>query len=97
MPDVPAGDDLVMELRMKNRPKPSAMASSGMADRHHANRAPRATVELQGWRQVITEVLAYADLPGPARAYIEYVQEAVGIPIGWVSVGPERSQLIEIQ
>jgi adenylosuccinate synthase len=52
--------------------------------------------ELPGWREDITTVRAYGDLPGPARDYIEYVQKSVGIPIGWVSVGPERSQLIEI-
>ncbi|MGA7282232.1 MAG: adenylosuccinate synthase [Acidimicrobiia bacterium] len=52
--------------------------------------------ELDGWREDITGVRRYGDLPGPARAYIEYVQESVGVPVGWVSVGPERSQLIEI-
>jgi adenylosuccinate synthase len=44
----------------------------------------------------ITGVRTYTDLPGEARAYIEYIQEVVSAPIGWVSVGPERSQLIEI-
>lgn len=38
----------------------------------------------------------YDDLPKEAIGYIEYVQKAVEVPIGWVSVGPERSQLIEI-
>ncbi|MFZ0624957.1 MAG: adenylosuccinate synthase [Acidimicrobiia bacterium] len=52
--------------------------------------------DLDGWREDITGVRRYGDLPGPARAYIEYVQESVGVPVGWVSVGPERSQLIEI-
>jgi adenylosuccinate synthase len=52
--------------------------------------------ELDGWGEDITEVRNYGDLPKEARAYIEYVQEAVEAPIGWVSVGPERSQLIEV-
>jgi adenylosuccinate synthase len=52
--------------------------------------------ELEGWGEDITGVRRYGDLPGPARVYVEYVQESVGVPIGWVSVGPERSQLIEI-
>lgn len=52
--------------------------------------------ELSGWGEDITEVREYQDLPKEARAYIEYVQEAVEAPIGWVSVGPERKQLIEI-
>ena len=39
---------------------------------------------------------SFGDLPSEAQAYIEYIQEAAGVPVGWVSVGPERSQLIEI-
>jgi adenylosuccinate synthase len=52
--------------------------------------------ELPGWGEDITGVRTYSDLPEGARAYIEFIQEAVSAPIGWVSVGPERSQLIEI-
>ena len=52
--------------------------------------------ELPGWGDDISAIRTYGDLPEEARAYIEYVQEAVEVPIGWVSVGPERSQLIEI-
>ena len=52
--------------------------------------------ELPGWKTDITSIRSYHDLPQEARAYIEYIQEAVEVPIGWVSVGPERSQLIEI-
>jgi adenylosuccinate synthase len=52
--------------------------------------------ELPGWGVDITSVRSYRDLPGEARAYVEFVQEAVEVPIRWVSVGPERSQLIEI-
>ncbi|MGD2061283.1 MAG: adenylosuccinate synthase [Acidimicrobiia bacterium] len=52
--------------------------------------------ELPGWGEDITGVRNYGDLPKEARQYVEYVQEAIETPIGWVSVGPERSQLIEI-
>ena len=52
--------------------------------------------ELPGWGEDITMVREYRNLPREARAYIEHIQEAIEAPIGWVSVGPERSQLIEI-
>ena len=52
--------------------------------------------ELPGWGTDITRVREFGELPVEARGYIEYIQEAVDTPIGWVSVGPERSQLIEI-
>ena len=52
--------------------------------------------ELPGWGDDISDVRRYDDLPKEARAYIEYIQEAAGVAVAWVSVGPERSQLIEI-
>lgn len=52
--------------------------------------------ELPGWGDDITGVREYDDLPKEARAYIEYIQEMAEVPIGWVSVGPERSQLIHV-
>jgi len=52
--------------------------------------------ELDGWGTDITGVREYVDLPKQARAYVEYVQEAIETTIGWVSVGPERSQLVEV-
>ncbi len=51
---------------------------------------------LPGWKTDITGVRSYDDLPVEARTYIEYVADAVDTRIGWVSVGPERSQLIEV-
>ena len=52
--------------------------------------------ELPGWREDITGIREYDDLPKEAQAYIEYIQDSIGVPVGWVSVGPERSQLIEL-
>ena len=36
----------------------------------------------------------FGELPEAARAYVEWVEEAVGVPIVMLSVGPERSQVI---
>lgn len=52
--------------------------------------------ELPGWQVDITGIREFDDLPKAAQAYIEYIQDAIGVSIGWVSVGPERSQLIEL-
>lgn len=52
--------------------------------------------ELPGWKTDITGVRKFDDLPRAAREYVMYIQEKVGVPIGWVSVGPERSQLITL-
>jgi adenylosuccinate synthase len=52
--------------------------------------------ELPGWDEDITGVRELEDLPKETRAYIEYIEDSIEVPVGWVSVGPERSQLIEI-
>jgi adenylosuccinate synthase len=52
--------------------------------------------DLPGWKTDISDARSFGDLPPEARAYVEYIQENAGVPIGWVSVGPERSQMIEI-
>ncbi len=51
--------------------------------------------EFPGWDADLGSIRRYSDLPANARAYVEFVEEAVGAPIRWISVGPERQQLIE--
>ena len=50
--------------------------------------------ELEGWSEDITGARRFEDLPAAARRYIRFIEEAVGVPVGWVSVGPERTQLV---
>jgi adenylosuccinate synthase len=47
-----------------------------------------------GWRETITQVTRLADLPSPARHYLDRMQELVGVPIRYVSVGTRRDQII---
>jgi adenylosuccinate synthase len=47
-----------------------------------------------GWKQSTFGVTRYADLPQPARAYLEFIQEQMGIEISLISTGPEREQTI---
>lgn len=50
--------------------------------------------ELPGWMTDTTGCREFSQLPGPARAYVERLEELAGVPIGLVSVGPERDQMI---
>jgi len=50
---------------------------------------------MRGWRSDITHVSKYADLPARAKAYVETVEKLVGVPVRWVSVGPEREATIK--
>jgi adenylosuccinate synthase len=48
-----------------------------------------------GWDEDLGGVRSWEELPANARTYIEFVEDAVGAPVRWISVGPERQQLIE--
>jgi adenylosuccinate synthase len=43
-----------------------------------------------GWGESTRHVRRWRDLPGRARAYLEWIEQGTGVPIAAVSVGPER-------
>ena len=49
---------------------------------------------LPGWDEDIMDVRDFADLPKAAQDYVLYCEKAIGCPIKYVSVGPDRDQLI---
>ncbi len=51
--------------------------------------------DFEGWEQPIHDVRSLADLPENARRYVSALEEHAGVPIVFVSVGPERTQTIE--
>ncbi len=51
---------------------------------------------LPGWKEEITTCRSYDQLPENARSYLRRLGELVKLPIGMVSVGPERDQTIVV-
>jgi adenylosuccinate synthase len=51
---------------------------------------------LPGWRKDISDVRRLADLPPAARRYVDRLSELLGLPVSFVSVGPDRVQTIVI-
>ncbi len=51
---------------------------------------------LTGWRRPTSEVRHMADLAPEARTYLDRLQELIGVPIRYVSVGTRRDQIIEV-
>jgi len=47
-----------------------------------------------GWKEDVTGIRQYDELPHTACAYLERLEQLVGVPVQMVSVGPERSQVI---
>ncbi|MBR1497426.1 MAG: adenylosuccinate synthase [Oscillospiraceae bacterium] len=49
---------------------------------------------LPGWSCDISGVRRWEDLPEAARNYVAYLEKALGVPFRYVSVGPERDEII---
>ncbi len=49
---------------------------------------------LDGWGADITGCRKFEDLPEAARRYVKYLENAVGAPVTYVSVGAQRDQII---
>ena len=50
--------------------------------------------EFEGWDDDITQAKSFDALCAPAKQYIRRIEELCGVPIGMISVGPDREQTI---
>jgi len=51
--------------------------------------------ELAGWQGPISEIRNFDELPAEARHYVARLEEIICCPVGLVSVGPKREQVIK--
>jgi adenylosuccinate synthase len=49
---------------------------------------------LQGWSEDITKVRTFMDLPQAAQAYVRFVEEATGVHVAVIGVGPGRNETL---
>ncbi|XP_024384522.1 adenylosuccinate synthetase 2, chloroplastic [Physcomitrium patens] len=49
---------------------------------------------LEGWKEDITKVRSYDELPAAAQRYVERIEELIGLPCQYIGVGPGRDALI---
>ena len=50
--------------------------------------------KLPGWNQDVSGVRKLEDFPVNARKYIDRISELISVPVGVLSVGPDREQTI---
>lgn len=50
--------------------------------------------EIAGWKEDLTGMTSYSQLPKNLTNYIKYIEDFVGVPVKIVSVGPDRKQTI---
>src|SRR5512134_2932249 len=47
-----------------------------------------------GWQEDIGKVRSFGELPVNAQSYVELIEEAAGVSVRWIGVGPERDATI---
>ncbi|MBL8103550.1 MAG: adenylosuccinate synthase [Anaerolineales bacterium] len=47
-----------------------------------------------GWKEDISKAKSFEDLPANAQSYVKMIEEASGVPVKWIGVGPEREATI---
>lgn len=50
--------------------------------------------EIAGWNEDLTTMISEDEFPGSFKAYIDFIEKEVGVPISLISVGPDRAQTI---
>ena len=50
--------------------------------------------KVNGWKEDISKVRSFEELPANAQSYIKMIEEATGVPVKWIGVGPERDATI---
>jgi adenylosuccinate synthase len=53
--------------------------------------------EMPGWKESTVGAKSLAGLPANARAYINRIEQLVGVPIDMVSTGPDRRETIVLR
>lgn len=51
-------------------------------------------VELDGWKEDLSKMGSYEELPSNAKSYLKFIEEQVGVPITWIGNGPKREQML---
>jgi len=49
---------------------------------------------VKGWDEDISKAKTFDELPLQAREYVKMIEDAVGVPVKWIGVGPEREATI---
>ena len=50
--------------------------------------------KINGWNEGIRGVRSFEQLPENAKAYVKIIEDATGVPVKWIGVGPEREATI---
>jgi len=49
---------------------------------------------VKGWNEDISKARSFGELPAQAKEYVKMIEDAAGVPVKWIGVGPEREATI---
>lgn len=49
---------------------------------------------LPAWNEDITKIRAKENIPTELKAYIQFIEQSLGVPLSYLSVGPDREEII---
>jgi len=49
---------------------------------------------MKGWQEDISKARSFDELPANAQNYMKMIEDAAGVPVKWIGVGPEREATI---
>ena len=52
--------------------------------------------EMKGWNTDLREMTDASEMPAALIEYIKYIEDQAGVPVGMVSVGPDRKKIIHL-
>ena len=53
--------------------------------------------ELPGWKTSLVNIRSQSEFPQELREYIKFLENELGVPVKFVSVGPDREQIIPVE
>ncbi len=51
---------------------------------------------MPGWQSDITQIRHPKDLPAELKNYVQYLESELGVPVTYLSLGPDREQILEM-
>lgn len=50
--------------------------------------------DFEGWAQSLEDIRSFEDIPHQLATYVEYIENELGLPVSFVSTGPDREAMI---
>jgi adenylosuccinate synthase len=53
--------------------------------------------DCKGWGKNISEIRSFAEMPEEMKSYISHINSHLGVPVNYISNGPGRDQIVNVQ